>query len=693
MRTFYKFIFLSFLNISTSLANDTLFVNINATGLNNGTSWSNAFTSLKSALVSAQYNDQIWIAKGTYTPPPPQSPSDGEPFVIPNGVQIYGGFAGTESSLLARDITLNETVLAPHPMYPYLISYIPVADTTTSINGITFKDGWYNSLFQTLGGAIYMKSTDPLMPVYVDISDCKFYNNTAYKGGAIRLESKGGKGGISLKNCIFNGNIANDFGSVGGAVYLECGENPQFPVTIHDCTFTNNESFYDAGAIYFESDDTLSDFRLQNCSFFNNKSRSTGSVYFRCIAASCKKPNKTAILNCIFVNNKGGNNSVEGGGGGAVFGSNLIFSRCYFQNNKASRGGAVGGTDNDYFSCAFIKNSSTTFLGGAIGLFDPSLIGGINRFYNCTFYGNYAVKGSVIVGISESRDTFYNCIFYKNKTGNNSTIFHTQYGPAKVYISNSLMDIDDCNAFISGVDVVHAPDTITCGPNNLYLADPLFVDTLADNYALKSCSPGINFGDLSVLPAFISNLDLNGNPRVLELLPDAGAFEQEMFRMQVFETIKAETLAGNNDGAITLDSIQGNNAPFSVLWSTGQTGMEISNLSKGTYQVTVTNTEGCAATYQYKVDLSTSTADQQNASDQITVGPNPFSTHIQVTLNVPFPGSVLKMYNQLGDLVLDQNLSLGGNTFSVEGMPTGLYYWAFRAHGEVIKTGKLVKVK
>ncbi len=686
MRTFYKFIFLSFLNISTSLANDTLYVNINATGLNNGTSWSNAFTSLKLALNSAQYNDQIWIAKGIYTPPPPQSPSDGEPFVIPNGVQIYGGFAGTESSLSARDIALNETVLAPHPMYPYLISYIPVADTTTSINGITFKDGWFSTLFQTLGGAIYMKSTDPSMPVYVDISDCKFYNNTAFKGGAIRLESKGGRGGISLKNCIFNGNATDNFGSAGGAVYLECGENPQYPVTIQQCTFTNNESFDDTGALYFESDDTLAEFILHDCSFLNNNSNLSGAFSFK-----CKKSKKTNIENCLFKDNKGGTTVITGGGGGAVYGSDLVFSRCYFQNNRALRGGAVAGSKNNYVSCVFIKNSA--YYGGAVGFFNPKLYNGINKFYNCTFYGNYAVKGSVFVSPIINIDSIFNCIFFNNKTRDISTIFLTQYGPSNVYISNSLMDIADCNAFISSIDVIYGPDTITCGPNNLYLADPLFVDTLADNYALKSCSPGINFGDLSVLPAFISNLDLNGNPRVLELLPDAGAFEQEMFRMQVFETIKAETLAGNNDGAITLDSIQGNNAPFSVLWSTGQTGMEISNLSKGTYQVTVTNTEGCAATYQYKVDLSTSTADQQNASDQITVGPNPFNTQIQVTLNTSFPGSALKMYNQLGDLVLDQKLSLGGNTFSVEGLPTGLYYWVFRGYGEVIKTGKLVKVK
>jgi hypothetical protein len=41
-----------------------VFVNLNATGASNESSWENAFTDLQNALSVAEENDQIWIAAG-----------------------------------------------------------------------------------------------------------------------------------------------------------------------------------------------------------------------------------------------------------------------------------------------------------------------------------------------------------------------------------------------------------------------------------------------------------------------------------------------------------------------------------------------------------------------------------------------------------------------------------------------------
>lgn len=83
----------------------TKHVKYSATGANNGTSWANAYTSLQTALTDAQAGDQIWVAAGTYKPTTGTDQSIS--FQLRNGVAVYGGFAGTETNLSQRNISVN----------------------------------------------------------------------------------------------------------------------------------------------------------------------------------------------------------------------------------------------------------------------------------------------------------------------------------------------------------------------------------------------------------------------------------------------------------------------------------------------------------------------------------------------------------------------------------------------------------
>lgn len=108
----------------------TLYVNKNASGNGSGDSWENAVPELADALKWAKEHEsdwttesplKIWVAGGTYKPL--YSPADNNfgnsdgnynAFLLVKNVQLYGGFAGTETTLADRDLSLtaNATVLS-----------------------------------------------------------------------------------------------------------------------------------------------------------------------------------------------------------------------------------------------------------------------------------------------------------------------------------------------------------------------------------------------------------------------------------------------------------------------------------------------------------------------------------------------------------------------------------------------------
>lgn len=71
-----------------------------------GVSWDRAFAFLEDALNVAVDGDEVWVAWGEYDVPEP-----GYCFDVPTGVELYGGFNGTETERAQRDAEANLTVL------------------------------------------------------------------------------------------------------------------------------------------------------------------------------------------------------------------------------------------------------------------------------------------------------------------------------------------------------------------------------------------------------------------------------------------------------------------------------------------------------------------------------------------------------------------------------------------------------
>jgi subtilisin family serine protease len=91
--------------------NDTevIYVDPYATGSGNGRDWPNAYTDLQTALTRAANScgSEIWVARGTYSP----GSNVDDSFTVPDGVELYGGFAGTETTRSQRDHTRYQTIL------------------------------------------------------------------------------------------------------------------------------------------------------------------------------------------------------------------------------------------------------------------------------------------------------------------------------------------------------------------------------------------------------------------------------------------------------------------------------------------------------------------------------------------------------------------------------------------------------
>jgi len=237
------------------------YVSHDAAGRGDGTSWTDAFNDLQSALDAAREGHRIWVAAGTYRPS--TGTDRAASFTMKPGVAIRGGFAGTETAVDERDPQVNVTVLSGDIGTADQSSdnsyHVVTGANDATLDGFTVTGGQADGAGNDAHGAgILCLDASPL------ITRCRIEENCAdLRGGGIYASG----GAPRLESCRMTGNSA----TAGGAI-ATAGSSSLSAV---NAVISFNTASYAGGAV---ANDESSDLTLQLCSLTRNSADAAGGL-------------------------------------------------------------------------------------------------------------------------------------------------------------------------------------------------------------------------------------------------------------------------------------------------------------------------------------------------------------------------------------------------------------------------------
>ena len=348
-----------------------IYVDDDATGSNDGSSWADAYTYLQDALADADNSAkpvEIRVAQGIYKPDRGVGITHGNrnaTFRLINGVTLKGGYAGCgEPDPNARDIRLHETILSGD---------LNGDDTDVYDPGDFWHDRMWSDNSHHMVTTSETNESAVLHGFKITSGYCLgpppiVFDPPAYHGGGMVIIAAS----PTVVDCTFAGNAVT---AGGGAVVNLEGSSP----TLVNCKFERN--YAGSGGAISNSNSKL---KLIKCHFYQNFASGGGAI-------SGSRDGSIDLRNCSFVQNtaKYSGGAIDAPSVGGRIGPEIIKQSCFARAEN----------------CIFAGNTVDSAAWWASGI-----VCGCVWLTNCTFSGN-----RVSCGIVAASDTLLeSCIIWGN---------------------------------------------------------------------------------------------------------------------------------------------------------------------------------------------------------------------------------------------------------------------------------------